>query len=582
MDDEGQDLRAGRTGERHGANEGQGRDEDGGGAGGPDGALSSGLGTGLGVPAPEGEGQAAPGDPVPPPALVEFMSGGWAPADPVVEAPAAAAPFHAARRQKLSARFPGDWLVVPTGGLKVRANDTDYRFRPGTDFAWLTGCQEPDCVLVLDPSHGGGHMATLYAAPRSDRSTPAFFTDRRYGELWVGPRLGLEETSTLLGISTASLEDLPSALKAAEGSTVRVVRALDARVDDLVDPAVDGDGAGDVAPAGEVAPAGDAGPAGAAAPAGDAGPAGIGGAGDQPGGDAVGATDSARVSADEELSAALSELRLVKDDHEIDCLADAIAATVHGFEDVVRALPDAQGYSERWVEGTFNRRARTEGNDVGYDTIAACGHHACTLHWVRNDGPVRPGELLLLDAGVEGPELYTADVTRTIPVSGRYSPAQREVYELVWRAQQAALAECRPGQAFLAPHRAAMRVLTEWLVDRSILTCSVEEALETEHRFYARYTLHGTSHMLGLDVHDCARARSVWWEGDLAAGMVLTVEPGCYLQPDDLTVPERYRGIGVRIEDDVLITGDGHRVLSEALPTRADQVEDWMAGLLQG
>jgi Xaa-Pro aminopeptidase len=251
---------------------------------------------------------------------------------------------------------------------------------------------------------------------------------------------------------------------------------------------------------------------------------------------------------------------------------------VIGFEDVVRSLAEAREHGERWVEGTFNRRARTEGNDVGYDTIAACGQHACTLHWIRNDGPVQAGDLLLLDAGVEGPELYTADVTRTMPVSGTFSPAQREVYEVVWAAQQAALEECVPGNPFMAPHRAAMKVVTEWLVERGILQCTVDEALDPEHRFHTRYTLHGTSHMLGLDVHDCANARDDYRELDLVPGMVLTVEPGCYFQPDDLTVPEDLRGIGVRIEDDVLVTAEGYQVLSAALPTQADQLEAWMHG----
>ncbi len=402
----------------------------------------------------------------------------------------------------------------------MRANDTDYRFRAGTDFAWLTGCQEPDAVLVMRP----GGTGTLYTAPRADRSTPAFFTDRRYGELWIGPRMGLEDTAKLLAIDTAPLDDLPAVLKEASDASARVVRGYDSRVDDV-----------------------------------------------------VACVDDER---DIDLLSALSELRLIKDDHEVACLQAAVDATVTAFADVVRALPVAEQHSERWVEGTFNRRARTEGNDVGYDTIAACGQHACTLHWIRNDGPVRAGELLLLDAGVEGVELYTADVTRTVPVSGRFTAEQREVYDAVWRAQQAGLAECRPGQPFMAPHRAAMRVLTEWLVDAGILRCSVEEALDTDNRFHTRYTLHGTSHMLGLDVHDCAKARDDYRGHDLVAGMVLTVEPGCYLQPDDLTVPERYRGIGVRIEDDVLITDDGCRVLSGALPTRSDDVEAWMAPLL--
>ena len=142
-----------------------------------------------------------------PPALVEFMSTDWAESEPLVDGPSPAAPFHARRRDAISARFPGDWLIVPTGGLKVRANDTDYRFRPGTDFAWLTGSHEPDNVLVMEPLATGGHRATLYVAPRSDRSTSAFFSDRRYGELWVGPRLGLAETRTLLRIETAPLDE---------------------------------------------------------------------------------------------------------------------------------------------------------------------------------------------------------------------------------------------------------------------------------------------------------------------------------------------------------------------------------------
>jgi Xaa-Pro aminopeptidase len=464
----------------------------------------------------------APNAPKPatPPALVDFMSADWVPPARLVGHPSPAAPYHRRRREALAARFPDDWLVVPTGGLKVRANDTDYRFRAGTDFAWLTGCLEPDAVLVMRP----GGEATLYTVPRADRSTPAFFADRRHGELWVGPRMGLDDTSTLFGVATAPLDDLAAVLKEASEESVRVVRGYDAVVDELVP-----------------------------------------------------VTDEER---DVDLLSALSELRLIKDDHEIACLQDAIDATVVGFEDVVRALPDAEGHGERWVEGTFNRRARTEGNDVGYDTIAACGHHACTLHWIRNDGPVRDGDLLLLDAGVEGNELYTADVTRTVPVSGRFTAEQREVYDAVWRAQQAAMAECRPGRPFMAPHRAAMRVLTEWLVEAGILRCTVDEALDPEHRFHTRYTLHGTSHMLGLDVHDCAKARDDYREHDLAPGMVLTIEPGCYLQPDDLTVPERYRGIGVRIEDDVVVTEDGCRVLSKALPTRADEVEAWMAPLL--
>ncbi|MCW2606257.1 MAG: Xaa-Pro aminopeptidase, partial [Frankiales bacterium] len=194
-------------------------------------------------------------------------------------------------------------------------------------------------------------------------------------------------------------------------------------------------------------------------------------------------------------------------------------------------------------------------------------------------GPVREGDLVLLDMGVEGRELYTADVTRTLPVSGTFTPRQREVYELVVRAQEAGFAACRPGADFLDPHRACMRVIAEGLQEMGVLE-NAEAALAEDDQRYRRYTLHGVSHMLGLDVHDCAHAREeTYRKGALQPGYVLTIEPGLYFQPDDLTVPEDLRGIGVRIEDDVVVTEDGMVNLSAALPRTADDVEAWMARL---
>jgi len=253
---------------------------------------------------------------------------------------------------------------------------------------------------------------------------------------------------------------------------------------------------------------------------------------------------------------------------------------VKGFEDVVRALHEAVGRGERVVEGVFNLRARVEGNDVGYGTIAASGPHATTLHWMVNDGAVRKGELLLLDAGVEGHNLYTADVTRTMPINGTFSPAQRRVYELVFAAQTAGIEAVRPGAPFVAPYEAAMKVLAEGLYEMGILRETPEVSLRRDRQLHRRYTLHRTSHMLGLDVHDCDHARNEFYlEGELQVGYVLTVEPGLYFQANDLTVPEAYRGIGVRIEDDILVTETGARNLSAALPRDPDDVEAWMARL---
>jgi len=488
------------------------------------------------MPAPEGgpgvRPEAVPGqeshDVDVPAGLRDFMAQGWAPPLAVVVEQAPWAPYAAKRRAALAARFPTEALVIPSGTLKVRANDTDYRFRPGSDFFWLTGEPGEDAVLVIRPADDGASAgdapATLYVHPRSDRSTAAFFTDRRYGELWVGPRRGLDEVAAVSGLETAPLAELPAAL--AQLGRTRVLRGYDAGVDAGVDAARD---------------------------------------------------------ADDELAVVLSELRLIKDDHEIAQLSAAIAATVLGFEDVIRELPRAIRTSERWIEGTFDRRARLAGNDVGYGSICACGPHATTLHWVHNDGVVRPGELMLLDMGVESQELYTADVTRTLPINGRWTEPQRRVYDVVHRAQRAAVEAVRPGVDFLEPHRVAMRVIAATLEEWGILPVSAEESLQKDSGLHQRYTLHGTSHMLGLDVHDCASARSeTYRDGTLAPGMVLTVEPGLYFQPDDLTVPAELRGIGVRIEDDVLVTDTGRRNLSEALPRDPDEVERWMAALLPG
>jgi Xaa-Pro aminopeptidase len=454
---------------------------------------------------------------------MELMTRDWAPSSTFPDKPHPAVPRYAERRQALSRLFPGVHLLIPSGIPKVRANDTEHRFRPGSDHYWLTGHTEPGGVLLLR-AEGEGHQATLHLVPRSDRSSPAFFTNAQSGELWVGPRRGVRETAHLLGIECAPLDGLEETVRGL-GGPVLVLRGQDPAVDALVRAPDD--------PAEE------------------------------------------RCLAQE-----LGELRLVKDAHEVRMLERAVNATVRGFEDVVKALPEAMEQGERVVEGVFNLRARVDGNDVGYETIAASGAHATFLHWSRNDGEVRSGDLLLLDAGVESDELYTADVTRTLPISGRFTPDQRRLYELVYRAQQAAIAEVRPGAAFLDPHRAAMRVLAEGLAELGLLTVPVEEALAEDRQLHRRYTLHGTSHMLGLDVHDCAHAREEEYRGGrLRPGHVLTVEPGLYFQPDDLTVPERWRGIGIRIEDDVLVTEDGCRVLSEALPREPAEIERWMGAL---
>ncbi|GAA1727838.1 aminopeptidase P family protein [Microbacterium paludicola] len=289
------------------------------------------------------------------------------------------------------------------------------------------------------------------------------------------------------------------------------------------------------------------------------------------------------VDQDEELTRFVSELRLRKDEYEVAQMRLAVKVTADGFDDIVRELPRVIEHprGERIVEGVFHQRARSDGNWEGYDTIAASGPHACYLHWTRNDGAVLPGDLILVDAGAEVDSLYTADITRTLPVSGTFTPIQRKIYETVREAADAAFAAAKPGVKFREVHEAAMQVLARRTAEWGLLPVTAEEALDADKGgHHRRYMVHGTSHHLGIDVHDCAQARrEMYYDGLLEPGMVFTIEPGLYFQIDDVTVPEEYRGIGVRIEDDILMTEDGPVNLSADIPRTADEVEAWIARL---
>jgi Xaa-Pro aminopeptidase len=282
-----------------------------------------------------------------------------------------------------------------------------------------------------------------------------------------------------------------------------------------------------------------------------------------------------------EVAEFLSELRLVKDSFEIEQMRQAVAATELGFKEIRANLDKAQTIErgERVVETAFFSAARLHGNDLGYDTIAAAGAHACTLHWIQNDGPVRAGELILVDAGVEIDSLYTADITRTLPISGKFSEVQKKVYEAVLEAADAVFAIAKPGIKFHELHDAAMKVIARKTAEWGLLPVTADESLEKENQHHRRWMVHGTSHHLGLDVHDCAQARrDLYQDGVLEPGMVFTIEPGLYFHPDDLLVPEQFRGIGVRIEDDVLVTDTGVENLSVGLPRTVADIERWMVG----
>jgi Xaa-Pro aminopeptidase len=447
-------------------------------------------------------------------AFGDFMAEGWGQPDRRPDVLPGAADAARRHRERLSAALPGRTLVIAAGEAPVRANDTVFDFRPHSDFAWLTHTTIEGAVLVLSPA-GSGHAATLFLPQPAYPGEEKFFSDARYGELWVGAAPSLDDWAQALDVEVRPLEDLEEALRRSQD----VLRA---------------------------------------------------------------GADDARVAAVPEsadLARTLSELRMIKDEWEIAQLRQAVDLTIGGFGAVAAELPVAlAGPGERWLQGTFERFARTYGNDVGYSTIVGSGKHAPTLHWVRCDGPVREGDALLLDMGVEAKSLYTADVTRTIPTSGRFTSVQREVHDLVEKAHRAGLAEVGPGKPWTAFHHAAMAVIAQGLHDWGLLPVSVAEALSPDGQHHRRWLVCGIGHHLGLDVHDCAALAPQAHEGmAMAEGMVLTVEPGLYFHAHDRLVPPELRGIGVRIEQDVLVTATGSEVLDAALPIDAAGLEAWAA-----
>ncbi len=472
----------------------------------------------------------------------EFVGSNWGPRPPAPDR-AGVADFLPARHSLISSLFPGERLVIPAGGYKVRNNDCDYRFRAHSAFAHMTGLGgelEPDAVLVLNPVEDA-HEATLYFHPRAPRSSEEFYADSRYGEFWVGARPSLAEMSALTGLACDSIDNLGDHLAKDLGPgqiTLRVVPQSDATVEAQVNDLRERAGLAEN-----------------------------------------------QATLDEGLAEALSEIRLTKDVWEINEMREAVRVTREGFDNIIASFPRAINHrrGERVVEGAFGAKAREEGNGLGYDTIAAAGNHANTLHFIDNDGPVHPGQLILVDAGVEVDSLYTADITRTLPISGTFTEDQAEVYQAVLDACERALEEAgKPDCKFRDIHAAAMEVIASRLEGWGVLPGSAEESLKPENMWHRRWMPHGTSHHLGIDVHDCAQARrEMYLDAELKPGMCFTIEPGLYFREDDLLVPERFRGIGVRIEDDILVTDTGVERLSESIPRTITDVEAWISSILK-
>ena len=412
----------------------------------------------------------------------------------------------------------GGVAVHGTGPERVRSRDSHYRFRPDSDFWYLTGYPEPDAVAVLRPD-AETERYVLFVRPRDPEK-----------EVWNGRRAGVDGARTIYGADAAYPietldEHLPRLLRGssrlhyATGLDVDFDRKLLGWLRDMHARTRDGI----TLPADLIHP-----------------------------------------------SSVLHELRLFKSADEVAVLRRAAALTNDAHRAAMAGVHEGMGEYEieALVEGAFRSGG---GAGPGYLSICAAGNNATVLHYNTNNGRVGKGELVLLDAGCEV-DGYTADVTRSFPATGRFSAPQREIYDAVLAAQLDGCRQVAPGNTFLSVHEVTLRRLVQGMIDLQLLTGSVEENLAS--REYLRYYMHRTSHWLGLDVHDVGAYYVAGQQSrPLQPGMVLTVEPGIYVAADDERAPQRLRGIGVRIEDDLLVTPAGHEVLTAAIPKTVADVE---------
>jgi Xaa-Pro aminopeptidase len=423
------------------------------------------------------------------------------------------------RRKQLLQSIDSGIAILPSAALAIRNGDAHYPYRPESSFWYLAGFREPDAVLVLDATHG---LSILFCHEKDPER-----------EIWDGFRYGPQAAREEFGFDQAyALSELDSRMPGllSHQSQVQWPIGRDQQFDARV--------CGWVSAVRAQARSGEETPSRFA--------------------DAMDLVD---------------EMRLIKDDYEIGCLrrAGRISAEAH-----VRAIQSTRpGMKEYQIEAELLHTFLKNGARwPAYESIVAGGGNACTLHYVANNSRLNDGELLLVDAGCElyG---YAGDITRTFPINGKFSPAQRDVYQIVLAAQQAAIDLLQPGVAINVPADAALKVLTQGMLDLHLLSGTLDGAIESGA--YRQFYMHGIGHMVGLDVHDVGKRKSGEHWREYRVGMCTTVEPGLYIRPA-ANVPPALENIGIRIEDNVLITDSGHEVYTHAVPKQISDIEALMSG----
>lgn len=425
--------------------------------------------------------------------------------------------LHADRRARLAAQLGDGIAIVATAPEVPRNRDTHYPYRHDSYFYWLSGFAEPEAVVVVI---GGDAPETILFCRDRDETR----------EIWDGFRYGPAAAQAHFGFDAAySITELDARLPDLMGNRARLAYAVgqdpawDARVIGWLNAVRAKTRQGILAP-GEIL----------------------------------------------DVRHALDEMRLIKDAHELALMRRAAEISTGAHRAAMRAT--RPGGHEYEIEAELLSAFRRGGAEApAYTSIVASGANACVLHYVFNNQPLKDGDLLLIDAAAEFGS-YAADITRTFPVNGRFSPAQKDAYELVLAAQAAAIDAVRPGHHWNAPHDAAVRVLTQGMVDLKLLTGEVDGLIES--KAYDRFYMHRTGHWLGLDVHDAGEYKLNGAWRPLQPGMTLTVEPGLYIRPAD-DIPEALWNIGIRIEDDVAVTESACEVLTTP-PKTVAEIEDWM------